>query len=450
MPRLSLSLLGGFQAAVKGEPITGFRSAKVRALLAYLAVEADRPHPRETLAGLLWPDHPEPSARRNLRRALAALRQVIGDAGASPPHLLVTRDSIQFNAASDHWLDERAFETLLETGLRGRSGVDQLEEAARLYRGAFLEGFSLRDSAAYEGWTVLTREHLQRQAVAALDRLAQEYERRGEPEQACDFARRQLELEPWREEGHRRLMRVLALCGQRGAALAQYEACHRALAVELEVEPEDETTALYERIRDGTLTSTEPVQVGAGEEDMRRGAPSLPAPLTRLIGREGALKEIKQLLGDPTCRLLTLVGPGGIGKTHLALETASELAPTGVPVPEGQSDLFVDGVRFVLLAAAQDAEAIVPGVAQRLGIRPAVAQGMGFINKESGSVAGAELCHGAQVGTGALHAEQTFRDHQRLVPWVPIPAALQLVVEIDEVVVGKALKPRTTGLHSCE
>ena len=67
------------------------------------------------------------------------------------------------------------------------------------------------------------------------------------------------------------------------------------------------------------------------------------------------------------------------------------------------------------------------------------AQGMGFIHQESGSVAGAEFCHGAQVGTGALHAEKAFRDHQRLLSWVPIPAALQFAVEIDEVVVGKPL-----------
>jgi hypothetical protein len=78
------------------------------------------------------------------------------------------------------------------------------------------------------------------------------------------------------------------------------------------------------------------------------------------------------------------------------------------------------------------------------------AQGMGFIDEEFGSMARAKLCHGTQVGTGALHAEQAFCDHQRLVTWLPIPAALQLLVQIDEVVVGKALKPRTTGLHSCE
>jgi hypothetical protein len=75
---------------------------------------------------------------------------------------------------------------------------------------------------------------------------------------------------------------------------------------------------------------------------------------------------------------------------------------------------------------------------------------MGFIDQESGSMAGAELCHGTQVGTGALHAEQALRDHQGLLPWVSIPAARQLAVQIDEVVVGKALKLGTTGLHACE
>ena len=79
MTHLSLSLLGPFQAALDGQLVTGFDSAKVRALLAYLAVEADRPHSREALAGLLWPDYSDRSALNSLRSALANLRQVIGD-----------------------------------------------------------------------------------------------------------------------------------------------------------------------------------------------------------------------------------------------------------------------------------------------------------------------------------------------------------------------------------
>ena len=88
MAHLSISLLGSFQVTLDGEPVTGFESARVRALLAYLAVESDRPHRRETLAGLLWPNWPDRSARTNLRRALSNLRKAIQDHSAIPPYLM--------------------------------------------------------------------------------------------------------------------------------------------------------------------------------------------------------------------------------------------------------------------------------------------------------------------------------------------------------------------------
>ena len=132
MARLSISLLWPFQVTLDGKPVTAFESNKVRALLAYLAVEADRPHRRDTLAALLWPDWPDRSARTNLRNALANLRKAIRDSDIDPPHLLATRETIQFNADSDHWLDVAAFRALVEAehgiaqaALRGRE-VDGL------------------------------------------------------------------------------------------------------------------------------------------------------------------------------------------------------------------------------------------------------------------------------------------------------------------------------------
>lgn len=110
MTRLSLSLLGRWQATLDGEPITAFESDKVRALLAYLAVESDRPHRRETLAALFWPERPERNARQNLSQALFNLRQGIRDRKANPPVLLITQQTIQFNRAADFRLDVAAFE----------------------------------------------------------------------------------------------------------------------------------------------------------------------------------------------------------------------------------------------------------------------------------------------------------------------------------------------------
>ena len=150
MARLSLSVLGPFQAALDGEPIARFESDKVRALLAYLAVEADRPHRRERLAGLLWPDRPDQVALSNLRSVLSNLRLAIADRRAQPPYLLVSRDTIQFNVASDCFVDVRAFTELVAPGRAGQPDDGRFQQAVALYRGRFLEGLSLDECADFE------------------------------------------------------------------------------------------------------------------------------------------------------------------------------------------------------------------------------------------------------------------------------------------------------------
>ncbi|MCP4548034.1 MAG: hypothetical protein GY835_16335 [bacterium] len=147
MPRLSISLLGAFRVTLDGKPITDFESDKVRMLLAYLVVKSERPHRRERLADLLWPDKREP--RRNLSQALARLRDAIGDRDATPPFLLITRQDIQFNPASDYEVDVNKFVALLKAYDPCDKGFEQVEE---LYRGKFLEGLSVRGSAELDDW----------------------------------------------------------------------------------------------------------------------------------------------------------------------------------------------------------------------------------------------------------------------------------------------------------
>src|SRR5512135_48771 len=114
MANLRLGLLGSLQVSTGGTPVSGFESDKVRALLVYLAVESQHPHRREALLGLLWPDCPEEVARRNLRQALYNLRLAIGDHTAEPPFLLIRREELQFNVASDSTVDVLAFTGLLD------------------------------------------------------------------------------------------------------------------------------------------------------------------------------------------------------------------------------------------------------------------------------------------------------------------------------------------------
>jgi DNA-binding SARP family transcriptional activator/predicted ATPase len=334
MARLSLSLLGPFQVTLDGQPVTGFESNKVRALLAYLAVEADRPHRREALAGLLWGDWPDREALGNLRYALSNLRGVIGDraqAGvrvADPAFLLVTRDTLQCNSASDYWLDVAAFTDLTGQGqIQTVRGLSALDQAVALYRGSFLEGFSVVDSPDFEEWALLTRERLARKMSSVLHRLSTAYEQRGEFEQAQTFAWRQLELEPWDEAAHRHLMRALALGGRRSAALAQYETCRRVLGDELGVEPGEETTRLYERIRDGTLQVVVPAPAPLPEHSaspplfIAKDGPQVEAPV--FVAREGEVAQLGRSLDLALAgqgRVVFVTGEAGSGKTTLVQE----------------------------------------------------------------------------------------------------------------------------------
>lgn len=256
---LSLSLLGTWQTTLGGEPIAAFESDKVRALLAYLAVESDRPHRRETLAALFWPERPERNARQNLSQALFNLRQAIGDREANPSFLHITPQTIQFNQASGFWLDTAVFAHLCHTSeTHLHPALDscpeclaRLQEAAALYQGDFLPGFSLADSTGFEEWLILKREQYHRQAVTIMAQLAAAHERQGDFAEALAYAWRQEALEPWHEEGHQSLMRLLARNGRRSQALTQYEKCRQLLWEEFGAEPSAETVTLYEAIRAG-------------------------------------------------------------------------------------------------------------------------------------------------------------------------------------------------------
>ena len=327
MAHLSLSLLGLFQVELDGQPVKEFKSNKVRALLAYLAVETDRPHRREVLAGLLWPDWPNRDAMSNLRYALSDLRRVIGDRDSTPPFLLISRESIQFNSASDHWLDVNSFVKNIESDRSTPIDFKKCEEASSLYRGNFLEGFSLDDSPAFDEWVLLMRERLARQALSAFRTLAESCEEYGEYEKSRFYAWKQLELEPWDETAHQSLMRTLTISGQRNAALAQYEACQKLLAEELGVEPSDDTKLLYEKIRSGSLKIEVISQLPAGEPIVRAPAflteesPLFDAPV--FVARTNELAKLKAHLAsvfEGKGRAVFVTGEAGSGKSTLIQE----------------------------------------------------------------------------------------------------------------------------------
>ncbi len=328
MARLSIRLLGPFEVILDGETVTGFATDKVRALLAYLVMNPDRPHRRETLAGLLWPEYPERSARASLRNALGILRRAIGDHAASPRHLLTTRQSIHLNGDSDCWVDAHDVSSAVPAT---RAPIAALERAVDLYRGPFLEGFSTPDSPAFEEWLLLTREQYVRYVGEVLQELAHRHQVRGAYQQGLPYAWRYVELDPWREDAQRLLIRLLALDGQRTAALAQYEACRQVLANELDVEPEPETTRLYKQIRDGELDEPGLVPVPTQAPE---AVPQLPAflidageqaPPPLFVAREQELAWLEEKLEAALAgqsNVVFVTGGPGRGKTALLDEFA--------------------------------------------------------------------------------------------------------------------------------
>jgi DNA-binding SARP family transcriptional activator len=289
----------------------------VRALLAYLTVESDRPHQRRKLAALLWPEFPESTALSNLRYALSNLRKVIGDRSAQPAYLEIHPQTIQFNINSSYKIDVSAFERYCALAQQSLLDIHSLEQAADLYRGSFLEGFSIPDSIAFEEWVLLKREHLDRLAHQVFYRLASNCELSGDYQQAISFAERQIQLDPWREEAHRRLMRCLYFTGQRSMALAQYEACRQALATELSLEPDQETQQLYDQILTDKL-SAPPVQPA-----FLRRSTSLPVERSRFVSRQPVLSCLHKALDLAMTgkgQLLLVSGSPGQGKTALVQE----------------------------------------------------------------------------------------------------------------------------------
>ena len=323
MSHLTLCLLGPIQASLDGRPITSFRSNKVRALLAYLALESDRRHARDSLAGLLWPGYTDRSALNSLRSSLANLRRALGDQEADPPILLITRESVQFTTESRHTLDVATLMAAIPAAGNSPEPTDRLTQAAALYRGELLEGFSLGDCAAFEEWVSLRREQVHRHILAVEHCLAAHHQARANYAQAEHHARRCLVLDAWDEKAHRQLMQALALSGQRAAALSQYGACQRLLAESLDVEPAEETTALYERIRDGALESGVTPRPHAPLRlvpDLARLPERVTAEKAQFVGREAELSHLQGALDvalDGHGRVVFVVGEAGSGKTAL-------------------------------------------------------------------------------------------------------------------------------------
>lgn len=245
---LAVKTLGRLTITWAGQEVSDLTLRKSQALLVYLATHPGQ-HDRGRLAGMFWGELPEEQARRNLRRALFGLRARFG-----PALLEGDRLAIGLSRQVPCQVDLLTFEAEMEQAGRCRrsqssaAAIRHLEAAIALYKGDFLADFELPDCLEFTDWVLLRRAGLQERAMEALDCLADYWMQRGEYERGLRYARQQLTLEPWWEEAHRRVMTLLALSGQRSAALAQYYQCRRTLRANLDILPDEQTQALYRRI----------------------------------------------------------------------------------------------------------------------------------------------------------------------------------------------------------
>ncbi len=343
-PKLTIRLLGAPEIRLADRQITGL-PAKTQALLFYLAM-TPTPHLRTVLANLLWGGLSEHSARSNLRKAIQQLRTTL------PDHFRADRRAAALHGDDRIWVDTKAFEEQIAHAIQ-TNDLQALDTATQHYGDDFLTGFFVHHAPDFEAWQLAQRDRLRERLVHSLHILSQQYAAQHALERAIAITRRLLELEPWREEAHRHLMRLLATNGQRDAALVHYERCRQALETELAVGPGAETTTLYEQIRADHMPGIEsrPPAISIGQ---RRH--NLPTPTTPLLGRAAEIAQILQIFEDPRRRLVSLVSPGGMGKTHLAIAVATQMRPQ-----------IADGVYFVALAPLIKPDTMVPTIAASVG-----------------------------------------------------------------------------------
>ena len=346
--KLTLSLLGTSQIALDEQPIAYFRSINVQGILIYLALQPAQTVSRDVLAALFWPDKPQSRARANLRQSLYQLRTLLGDIKSPQwPFLLITRHAVQINPQADYAVDVQQFLAAIEN--------HDLQTAVSLYQGELLPGFAC-DSMQFENWLRQERETLHRLALAAMHELASDYLQAGHMQEARNVACRQLHFEPWREAAHRQLMLAYALAGDRANAQAQYEACRTVLHDELGLAPSPETTLLFEDMKGGKFA---PAITGQPIQPPRRISHTLPAETAPLIGRDLELAQVSNLFTRYGQRLVTIVGPGGMGKTRLALAAGYALG-----------EQYQNGVYFVDLAPLERVDEIPAAIAAALDFQP--------------------------------------------------------------------------------
>jgi DNA-binding SARP family transcriptional activator len=282
MHDLQIHLFGKFSVRHDDRPATGFDAYKEQELLSYLLLHRNRPHSRETLAGLLWGDASTEKSKKYLRQALWHIQAALEARPGGGAVLTVEHDWVQLNAGVALWLDVEMFERTFAL-VQDRRGADldaerlgALQAAVEVYRGDLLEGW-------YQDWCLYERERLQNIYLVMLDKLMCFCEAKGKFELGLHYGSLVLRYDRAHERTHRQLMTFQYLSGDRTAALRQFERCAAALREELGVRPDKLTAALYQKIRADQGDTSPPAQASGS------------ASLADVLGH---LQQIQVILAD--------------------------------------------------------------------------------------------------------------------------------------------------------
>ncbi len=308
---LSFKLLGQTLVYKDKHPLNQFRSQKELALLAYLA-HTNTSHERKFIAELFWNESPQKQALSNLRTILSRLRKQLGN------ELAITRTSLALTPENQQNVDSVHLLTTLNQikQVNSPETARTLDTALTAYQGKFLANFYLSDAPYFEEWKTITQEHIHKLVTTGYYKLGQYALSIIDTDYGIAVARRWLQVDALDEAAHFLLLWMLITSGRKRDAILHYDECVQLLATELGVKPSAEIRTLMQGIRPKpSIIKPSPMRPTNKQHN-------LPTQYDQFFGRTTIQQEIHNRLNQPWCRLITIVGPGGIGKTRLATTIA--------------------------------------------------------------------------------------------------------------------------------